>query len=56
MIPENGAELDTIEISPGDTPVAICRCRNSNTYPLCDGSHQNCEETIRPAIVKVVDE
>ncbi len=50
----NGTQLDTIELTSGDM-VAICRCKESNFYPICDGSHQALAEKIYPAVVKVVD-
>jgi CDGSH-type Zn-finger protein len=28
--------------------VAICACRKSGRYPLCDGSHRRLSDTFRP--------
>lgn len=50
-----GNTVDVVEITLDDA-IAICRCAESNAYPLCDGSHESCDSGKRPAVIKVVEE
>lgn len=48
---QRGYIRTTVTMRRGEV-ISLCRCWQSKNFPLCDGSHKQCEDEKGPLVIK----